>query len=72
MQRAISGDCVAWNPEMAPQAMVVKSIGTIGKFFASAMQFSKEVNSGMVYSPPKSNTTRIPRAMNSSAKPKTG
>ena len=72
MQRAISGDCVAWNPEMAPQAMVVKSIGTIGKFFASAIQFSKEVNSGMVYSPPKATPLRIPRAMNSNAKPKTG
>jgi hypothetical protein len=47
MQRAIMGDCVAWKPDMAPQAMVVKSMGTIGNFSGSAMQFLKEVSSGI-------------------------
>ena len=30
MQRAIMGDCVAWKPEMAPQAMVTNSSGQSG------------------------------------------
>ena len=27
MQRAMRGDCVAWKPEIAPQAMLMKSVG---------------------------------------------
>jgi hypothetical protein len=30
MQRAISGLCVAWKPEIAPQAIVMKRHGNIG------------------------------------------
>jgi len=30
MQRAISGDWVAWKPDTAPQAMVMKSSGQSG------------------------------------------
>ena len=31
MQRAISGDWVAWKPETAPQAMVMNSSGQSGR-----------------------------------------
>ena len=30
MQRAISGDCVEWNPEIAPQATVMNMKDQIG------------------------------------------
>ena len=30
MHRAIRGDCVAWKPEMAPQAMETNIIGKMG------------------------------------------
>ena len=31
MQRAIRGDCVAWNPLMAPQAILTNIIGKMGE-----------------------------------------
>ena len=31
MQRAIIGDCVAWNPEIAPQAIDTNIMGKIGR-----------------------------------------
>ena len=30
MQRAMSGDCVAWNPLIAPQAMLTNIMGKMG------------------------------------------
>ena len=32
-QRAINGDCVAWKPDTAPQAMVMNSAGQSGMSF---------------------------------------
>lgn len=47
MQRAIIGDCVAWNPESAPQAIVMKSIGKSGVVSAFGCVFiSPSVTSG--------------------------
>jgi len=43
----MSGDCVAWKPEIAPQAMVMKSVGTIGTDEASSWKLAKVVISGM-------------------------
>ena len=48
IQRAISGDCVAWKPEIAPHAMLMKSVGMMGSFSALKCIFSSVVSSGMV------------------------
>jgi hypothetical protein len=67
------GDCVAWKPDIAPQAIVVKSIGIMGKFSESAIWFFSDVSSGMVYVPLlKKSIRRILSAITSSAIPKRG
>ena len=46
MHLAIMGDCVAWNPDIAPHATVMNMNGHIGRL--SGWRFSKEI-SGIVY-----------------------
>ena len=45
MQRAISGLCVAWNPLIAPQAIVMNRQGNIGPA-AGLMLLRPSVSSG--------------------------
>ncbi len=69
MHRAIIGDCVAWNPDMAPQAMEMKSIGKMGCVarVPSGYLFARPPakGSGMEASPSSITHTRA-TAMNSS------
>ena len=73
MQRAMSGDCVAWKPEIAPQAIVMKSVGTIGSLWASTWKLRSvaPVSSGICHDP-KSSAPKRPRAIRMSATPKSG
>ena len=41
MQRAIIGDCVAWNPEIAPQAIDTNIMGKVGQFGQGGMMPEK-------------------------------
>ena len=71
MQRAMSGDCVAWNPLMAPQAMEMNISGKIGCPGARFFMPPASQNSGSAGCFTKS-IARMPTAMNSSAAAKRG
>ena len=64
------GDCVAWNPEMAPQATVMNISGQIGIF--CGCRFAKTI-SGMTWPPtPASIAPMMPNAMTMRQTPKIG
>ena len=64
------GDWVAWKPETAPQATVMKRSGQIGSCFGC--RFSSVI-SGMTCPPtPKSMPPMMPSAMTIRQMPKTG
>ena len=70
MQRAIIGDWVAWNPEIAPQAIEMNMMGKMGKpsGWGLGMPSHNSGKSGRwTY-----NITMIPTAINSKAAPNTG
>ena len=72
MQRAISGDCVAWKPEIAPQAMEMNIIGKMGLLGASGWRFCRPLHSSGISGLYKMNATTIATAIPSSRMPKTG
>ncbi len=43
----MSGDCVAWKPEIAPQAIMMKSVGMMGTAWGLSWKLAKVVISGI-------------------------
>ena len=65
MQRAIRGDCVAWKPEMAPQATVMNmkdQMGVpLGCMLVKLSQISGITYSGLVSTPKPTPTAMMIR-----------
>ena len=72
MVRAMMGDWVAWNPEMIPQAMVMKSMGSMGALNIPPLKEALSWRMAGVWNPSIISLTKMASVPMSNNPPKMG